>query len=403
MNESDVRDERLAELLDRAVRGVQPATTPERAIRKGDWRRVVRFATSILTVVAFLIGGVWAVSVVETGGGRPADDSTIVSFTSPDAPWTFEYPSDWHVATWSSAGPDRVANLLRTTVANGELPEGASTYGPNAEGNTKLTSALGEAGAVVLIQREWGGALSPPEPEPTGPGPFVDDPPSPGWTYRERVGCDGTLCFRVIEWFGPAASEEDRLAAAALADSVHLADLERWTETDGVETTLHDEDDLFSVTYPAHWFVSDVPINDWMCQPFEILALATYPLRPGGEAVMDAQLPSNAVEDLGPNDILIWVLDSGSACGGERTSGDGSGFPERPDRFGPVNVCDDFDRLCPSDGKDQVPGIRGWWIGFEDSGRAFYVFVGMGEEAYADPARAQLVWDVLDSLRFLPR
>ena len=25
------------------------------------------------------------------------------------------------------------------------------------------------------------------------------------------------------------------------------------------------------------------------------------------------------------------------------------------------------------------------------------------EQAYADPARAQLAWDVLDSLRFLPR
>lgn len=403
MNESDVRDERLAELLDRAVRSVQPATAPERAIRRGDWRRALRLATSILTAVVFLTGAIWAASIVGTERGQPADESTIVSFTSPDAPWTFEYPSDWDVATWNSASPDRIVNVLRTTVANGELPEGASGYGPNSEGNAELTSALGEAGAVVLVQREWGGALSPPEPEPADPGPFVDDPQSPGWTYRERVGCDRTLCFRVIEWFGPAASQEDRAAAAAIVSSARLADLERWTETDGVDTTLHDEDDLFTVTYPVDWFVSAVPINDWVCSPFEILALATYPLRPGGEAVMDAQLPSNAVEDLGPNDILIWVNDSGSACGGERTSGNGSGFPERPDRFGPVNVCGDFDRLYPSDGSDQVPGIRGWWIAFEDAGRGFYVFVGMGEQAYADEARAQLAWDVLDSLRFLPR
>jgi len=27
----------------------------------------------------------------------------------------------------------------------------------------------------------------------------------------------------------------------------------------------------------------------------------------------------------------------------------------------------------------------------------------MGEGAFEDPARAQLAWDVLDSLRFLPR
>lgn len=265
MNESDVRDERLAELLDKAVRGMQPATAPERAIRRGDWRRALRLATSILTAVAFVTGAIWAAAIVGTDGGRPADESAIVSFTSPDAPWTFEYPSSWDVATWNSASPDRIVNMLRTTVANGELPEGASAYGPNSEGNTELTSALGDAGAVVLVQRVWGGALSPPEPEPSQAGPFVDDPQSPGWTYRERVACDGTLCFHVIEWLGPDVSEEDRAAAAAIADSVRLGNVERWFESDGARTTLHDEDDLFRVTYPSDWIVSDEPINDWVC------------------------------------------------------------------------------------------------------------------------------------------
>jgi hypothetical protein len=403
MNESDVRDERLAELLDRAVRGVQPSAAPERAIRRGDWRRAVRLATSILTAVVFLTGAIWAVSIVGRSGGRPADESTIVPFRSPVAPWAFEYPSDWDVR--NSASPDRTVNVQRTTLANGELPEGTSTYGPNSQGNTQLTSALGEAGAVVLIEREWGGAPSPPKPEPTDPGPFANDQQSPGWIYRERVECDGTLCFRVIEWFGPAVSDKDRAAAAAIASSVRLADLKRWTETDGVETTLHDEDDLFTVTYPASWFVSDVPINDWVCSPFEILALATYPLRPGGEAVIDAQLPSNAVEDLGPNDILIWINDSGNACGGERTSGNGSGFPERPEHFGPSEPCKGWKQLCPEPNGDRLDlgGVRAWWLGFADAGRGFYAFVGMGEQAYADDARAQLAWDVLDSLRFLPR
>lgn len=179
--------------------------------------------------------------------------------------------------------------------------------------------------------------------------------------------------------------------------------LGRWSETNGVITTLHDEDDAFTVTYPSDWFVSDRPINDWVCSPFEILALATYPLRPGGHAVMDAQLPSNAVEDLGPNDILIWLNDSGNACGGERRAGTGDGFPERPAAFGPVALCGDGDALCRSDGRNVVPGIRGWWSAFRDEDRGFYVFVGMGEHAYADPARAQIAWDVLDSLRFAPR
>jgi hypothetical protein len=178
--------------------------------------------------------------------------------------------------------------------------------------------------------------------------------------------------------------------------------LGRWSETDGVATILHDEDDRFTVTYPSDWFVADQPINDAVCSPFEILTLATYPLRPGGHAVIDAQLPSNAVDDLGTNDILIWLNDSGNACGGPRRAGSGDGFPERPARFGPITDCRDVDGLCPSDGRGVVPGIRGWWIAFRDAGRGFYVFVGMGERAFADPARGQLAWDVLDSLRFEP-
>lgn len=399
MSESDVRDERLAELLDRAVRGVQPATSPERAIRRGDWRRALHFAASIITVVAFVTGAIWAAAIVGTDGGKPADGSTIVTFTSPEAPWTFEYPSAWGVRTMDRAGPELAANILRTTVANVPVPADAQ-YGPDSSANA--TSLFGDAGALVLVQRLWTHA-TPLGGENQGPGPFAEDAQNPGWTFRERARCDGTLCFHVIEWLGPAVSEEDRAAAAAVADSVRLASIERWTETDGVRTTLHDENDLFTVTYPSDWIVSDEPINDWVCSPFEILALATYPVRPGGEAVMDAQLPSNAVDDLGPNDILIWVNDSGSACGGAREAGRGVGFPERPERFGPVNVCGDFDRLCSTDGRDLVPGIRGWWIAFEDAGRGIYAFVGMGEQAYADGARAQLAWDVLDSLRFLPR
>lgn len=401
MNESDVRDERLAELLDRAVRGVHPAASPERVVRRGSWRRALRLTTAILTAVAFVGGVIWAAVIVGTGGGRPADESTIVSFTSPDAPWTFEHPSDWSVRTTERAGPELRTNILRTTVANVPIPSDAD-YGPNSSPNA--SSLFGDGGAVVLAERLWTHA-APLGSENQGPGSFVEDAQNPGWTLRERSRCDGTLCFHVIEWLGPAVSDEDRAAAAAIADSVRLGNVERWSETDGVRTTLHDENDLFTVTYPSDWIVSDEPINTWVCSPFEILALATYPLRPGGEAVIDAQLPSNAVDDMGPNDILIWVNDGGSACGGDRASGDGSGFPVRPERFGPSEPCVSWTRLCPEpSGRTlTIPDIRAWWLGFSDAGRGFYVFVGMGEQAYANRARAQLAWEVLDSLRFLLR
>jgi hypothetical protein len=312
MDDSDVRDERLAELLDTAVRGIKPAMSPERAIRSGNWRRGLYLAASIVTVVAFVSGAILAAAIVRSGGGEPASESTIASFTSREAPWTFDYPSAWSVRTMEHAGPELRANILRTTVANVPVPANAD-YGPNSSGSA--TSLFGDAGAVVLIERLWTHA-APLGVKDQGPGPFVEDAQNPGWTFRERARCDGTLCFHVIEWLGPAVSDQDRAAVAAIADSVRLGNVERWSDTDGVRTTLHDENDLFTVTFPSEWIVSDEPINTRTCSPFEILALATYPLRPGGEAVIDTQLPSNAVDDMGPNDILIWVNDSGSTCGG---------------------------------------------------------------------------------------
>jgi hypothetical protein len=395
MSDSDIRDEPLAELLDQAVRGVHPAMSPERAIRRGNRRRGLRVAASILTVLTFLCGAVLAAVIIRSGGGKPADGSTTVQFASPEAPWTFEYPSAWSVRTVDRAGPKFTANTLRTTVADVPIPAD-SDYVPNSSANA--TSLFGDAGAVVLIERIWRHA-APLRTENKGPGPFAEDAQNPGWTFRERSRCDGTFCFHVIEWFGPAASSEDRAAAAVIADSVRLASIGRWSETDGVRTTLHDEDDLFTVTYPSDWLVSDVPINDWVSSPREILALATYQLRPGGEAVTDFQLPSNAVEDLGPNDILIWVNEADDA----------GSFAERPAHFKPSEPCggDDWTRLCPEPSgrtlRRTIPGIHGWWFGFRDAGRGFYVFVGMGKEAYGDPARSQLAWDVIDSLRFLPR
>ncbi|HJY31533.1 MAG TPA: hypothetical protein VJ573_01425 [Actinomycetota bacterium] len=169
-------------------------------------------------------------------------------------------------------------------------------------------------------------------------------------------------------------------------------------EGDGV-TTFDDEQDRFTVDLPAGWLASEEAINPWVSSPREILAVATYPLRRGGEAVVDFQLPSRAVEDLGPKDVLIWLNES-----------DGPGdFAERPARFGPCEPCggDDWTRLCAEPTGDtprlSLPRIHAWWFGFADQGRGFYVFVGMGEHAFQDPERAQQAWEVLDSLRFLPR
>jgi hypothetical protein len=396
VNETDVRDKRVGAELEMVVRNLEPRPTLDRVTRSGSRRRLVRMGVAYATVIAFVGGAIWAGALVRAERSAPSIPGSLATFTSSAVPWTFERPSAWDVATMSRAGPDHIANVLSTMTANGPMPEGAGAYGPNASAGA--SSAFGEDGVVVIIRRTWTHA-APLDIHPSGPGPFVDDAQNPGWTFRERARCDGTLCFHVIEWIGPEGAVEDRAAAAAIADSVRLGDIERWTETEGGRTTLHDEDDRFTVTYPADWFASDRPINTWVSSPFEILALATYPLRVGGEAVVDFQLPSKAVEDLGTNDILIWLNESGDA----------GAFTDRPQRLEPSEPCggENWDRLCsePSGATPRlsIPGIHAWWLGFHDAGRGFYVFVGMGEQAYRDPARAGLAWQVLDTLRFLPR
>jgi hypothetical protein len=163
-------------------------------------------------------------------------------------------------------------------------------------------------------------------------------------------------------------------------------------------TVYRDDEDDLSVVVPPGWQVAAEPLNTWVSSPHEILSMGTYALRPGGHAVTDFQLPSLALEDLGPNDILIWVNEAGDA----------SGFAERPVRFEASQPCggDDWSRLCPEpSGRSlrlTIAGVRAWWLGFADAGRGFYVFVGMGERAYQDPARQQQAWTVLDSLSFDP-
>jgi hypothetical protein len=164
---------------------------------------------------------------------------------------------------------------------------------------------------------------------------------------------------------------------------------------DGPLTTLTDAGDGFSVTYPTDAFIpSAVPVNTWVSSPREILALATYPLRPGGHAVTDGQVPSNAMDDLGPDDAFIWINEAD----------DGGTMPPRPERLEALTICGDG-RLCdePTGRAVGIPDVRAWWFYLQDQGRGIYVFVAMGEEAFRDPARAGEVWDVVDSLTFQPR
>ena len=61
------------------------------------------------------------------------------------------------------------------------------------------------------------------------------------------------------------------------------------------------------VTYPSGWALAPETLTPTLTDPSEVFALGTYPLRPGGSGC--AQFPTNAIEDLGPTDALVWLAD----------------------------------------------------------------------------------------------
>lgn len=149
--------------------------------------------------------------------------------------------------------------------------------------------------------------------------------------------------------------------------------------------------------YPAGWTSADESLAPDLFDPREILSVGTFPLRPGGMAPTEAFLPGNAIADIGPDDVFLTLQERVRSLGG-------SHFPTRPPGFGPGTGCPSGDAACVDGSSMALQGLRAWWIPFSDrpSGRDFYAFVAMGEEAYRDPARSAAGWRVLDSLAFDP-
>jgi hypothetical protein len=99
---------------------------------------------------------------------------------------------------------------------------------------------------------------------------------------------------------------------------------------------------------------------------------------------------------MGEGDVFVTVQE-------RRVRGAGApGHPARPVGFGPDTGCGTGDPACAEGASLGIEGLRAWWIPFTDpsTGRAFYAFVAMGEEAYRDPARSSAAWTILDSMTF---
>lgn len=143
-----------------------------------------------------------------------------------------------------------------------------------------------------------------------------------------------------------------------------------------------------SLTYPDGWTPASETLTPALTDPREILALGTYPLRPGGPNC--AQFPVNAIVDLGPMDGLIWLAERGTASGT---------LPPRPDTFESIAKQaggGDESSACLPTPKD----FNHYIAQFSYAGRDFEVYVAYGN--YASSTTVSQLWAILDGMRLSP-
>ena len=143
-----------------------------------------------------------------------------------------------------------------------------------------------------------------------------------------------------------------------------------------------------TVELPAGWQGADGKLTR-LEDPREVLAVGTYPMRYREAGC--AQMPSSALEDLGPGDALVTLLERGADS--HSTWPD---FPQRPTHFEPTPGDPNSDApACAPSGR-----FISHWFNFSDSGRHFHVLVAFGPQASA--ATQEQAWSILDGLRVDP-
>jgi len=211
----------------------------------------------------------------------------------------------------------------------------------------------------------------------------VDAPRVPrGHALAQRSFCTNDRCFQITADFGRAPADPSVLEAVnRVLATLTVAPLPRPEREALPEWTRHtDERSGVALAYPREWRLLDRQLLPALADPKAVLALATFAAPPGGERC--AHLPENALEAMGERDALVVLM--------ERSGN--SGYPPRPERFGPERGY----RTEAVECLERPKAFDDWLIEFEDSSRHFLAYVGIGSSASKE-TRDQ-VWAILDSL-----
>ena len=381
----DVRDERLAEALDAAVRDVEPepARWSAQVVRRGSRRRAARW-TAMVVAVAIFVGAVgWgALQFRRTSGvgGRAPIGSLATTG------WTLSAPSSWRRQNLPACpnAPERTGVILTTADfefrnPSGDAPGCEDRYVFARFPSDGVAIALQPVGARIGVGRPREDTRLPLTLEGLRRTNGIRGGPQERYT---GITVDGDLVLILRTWVGSSASAAAVDELGGIVRSLDVAGAITWT-------TYRNDNVGFEVTYPKDWLRADTNLTPALGTPHEILSLGTYPLRPGGKACIDVYLPARALQDLGANDVFITVQEESA----------GPGFPKRPDTFEPTNARLAIEDLPACGTYARVP-MRGWWWAFQDQGRGLYAFLAVGRDVAPDGEAWRAAWDVLNSLRF---
>ena len=153
--------------------------------------------------------------------------------------------------------------------------------------------------------------------------------------------------------------------------------------------TYRDPQWLFEIHHPRSWEPGPLLVSHGDRRQWEMLALATYPLRASESRC--SHLPVAAFEDLGPRDALLYVQEPEYVEGLPTRRGSVEiDFSTSVDYMYEISVFE-----CLDDERD----FRYAFVPFHDGGRDFSAFLALGLQA-SDERRDELL-RIFDSLRIL--
>jgi hypothetical protein len=187
-------------------------------------------------------------------------------------------------------------------------------------------------------------------------------------------------CLFAQAWFGRNEPSDTQLAEAnRVLESVEVEPLPP-PGSDPEWRTYRDDRAQLSLRHPASWHIAEQALMPKLVEPHELVSLGTAPLRPGGEC---PQIPENALDHLGPKDAFVSLLEFEAK----------SDAPTRPRLLLPFGgvpfALDCLERPLPR-------GFLYRTQTFEDHGRLFQLYVGIGESA-SDVTRRQTT-EILGSI-----